>query len=76
MNGVVGAYFALALVQHSDHPDTQRIPLLLHDVSDSDKKKNKQKKTTFGRETDRGRTLHAGICTHLPGRGFAVTSPT
>lgn len=32
--GFVCAYFFLALVQHSDHPDTQRIPLLFHDGSD------------------------------------------
>lgn len=59
-SGSVGAYFALALVQHSDHPGTQRKPLLLHDGND-----------LAARLTDRGRMLHAGICTRLTCPGGA-----
>lgn len=60
-NRSVSAYFALALVQHSDHSDTQRIPLLLHDGNDSDKNRKRLAE---------GLTA-AGCCA----RGFVRASP-
>lgn len=62
-SGSVLAYFALALVQHSDHPDTQRIPLLLHDGNDS-------KKRLAARLTAGG-CCTRGICTRFTCSGGA-----